>query len=62
MINMSYCRFENTKLALEECLESLCDTDGTLNHLATEERKAANELVKLCREFADNCGDDDDQT
>lgn len=30
MINMSYCRFHNTKLALRECLDAI-DEDRTLS-------------------------------
>jgi hypothetical protein len=58
-MNMSYCRFENTLAALRECDEALADTgDDPFAELSEKERRAAKRLIKLCREIADNYGDD----
>ncbi len=63
MINMSYCRFENTLLALRECQEALYDTGlDPFEHLSDAEAKAARKLMNLCRSLADDyCeGNDND--
>lgn len=58
-INMSYCRFENTLAALRECRDAL---DGAgldpFAELSDEEREAAQKLLKLCAELAENYGED----
>jgi hypothetical protein len=48
MGNMSYCRFQNTLLALRDCYESLWDDD-----LSDEEGQARDSLVKLCKTIAE---------
>lgn len=53
MLNMGYCRFANTLAALRECAESLVGADP-LSDLSDEEREAAKQLFKLCREMADD--------
>lgn len=47
MINMSYCRFENTYHALMECEEALAEIES-LNDLSEREKKHAKELIRLC--------------
>lgn len=47
-MNMSYCRFENTKLALSECLDAL-RYEGTPN--SAQELKAARDLFESFLEF-----------
>ena len=51
-VNMSYCRFQNTLEALEECEEALSETCDPLADLSEAERKAAKRLFKLCGEIA----------
>jgi hypothetical protein len=62
MINMGYCRFHNTALALEECLEYIND-DVEMSEM---EKKARLRLVALCERYVDEVsnlyeedGDDD---
>lgn len=55
MGNMSYCRFQNTLSDLRDCYNNM-DED-----LSDEEEKAKNRLIKLCKQIADNYGDEDEQ-
>ena len=48
MSNMSYCRFQNTRPDLEDCVEALEDIDFNLSELSKEERSAADALIQLC--------------
>ena len=56
MMNMSYCRFENTCTALCECI-------AAVNEMVNEEKNTLNEseenkrrrLKILCQEFIDSC-------
>ena len=50
MGNMSYCRFQNTLEDLRDCYEHLNDFDT----LEGEEKRAAKELIKLCKSIADD--------
>lgn len=54
MLNMSYCRFENTLGALKECADALCENDAKdpLEALSERERKCAIRLLRLCRDLA----------
>jgi hypothetical protein len=60
-VNMSYCRFENTLAALEECAQALpdspADLPGMLASLSRDEAQAARRLLELCAELADAFGD-----
>lgn len=47
-MNMSYCKFQNTLLALEECMDTVDD-----DQLSPEETKARSKLAYLCAAFAD---------
>ena len=58
-MNMGYCQFENTLAALRECDEAMAESANPLDELSESERKAAKRLLKLCREMADNYGDDE---
>ena len=49
MINMSYCRFENTLAAMRECYEEIEAED-----LSFEEKQARKKLIALCRAIADS--------
>lgn len=53
MMNMSYCRFENTLLALRECTEHLEDDLEDKFELRAREK-----LIKLCKEIAEDYSDD----
>lgn len=44
-MNMSYCRFQNTKIDLEDCLDNLTD------NLSYDEHKARERLVEICKEI-----------
>lgn len=48
-MNMSYCRFRNTLLALEDCFESW-DEVGVQDK---EELQAREQLKKLCKNITD---------
>ncbi len=61
MGNMSYCRFSNTIGDLRDCVEAAEDFDtaeALFASLSEEEAKAAKRLLKLCRQFADDYGDE----
>ena len=53
MSNMSYCRFQNTVLELQDCLYSLEEQD----QLSPEEEQAKKTLIKLCEQIACDFGD-----
>lgn len=59
-MNMSHCRFENTLSALQECSKALDADDHPrpLETLSEPEQAAAKRLFTLCRELADDYGDD----
>ena len=48
MSNMSYCRFNNTAIDLEDCLDSL--HEGVESQ---EEARKRKRLLQLCRDFID---------
>lgn len=56
MMNMSYCRFQNTLIALQECDDNMFDGE-----LSKEEERARKRLIKLCAKIADEAGDYDDE-
>lgn len=51
MANMSYCRFENTSIDLEDCLHHMKEDDVTYR-----EEKARKKLIDLCVEIAIDYG------
>ena len=55
MSNMSYCRFQNTRLDLKDCVEALeeIEENGQLvsNELSREELLAMREMVEWCERF-----------
>ena len=55
MSNMSYCRFQNTRLDLRDCKEAL--DDGEFESLSGEELHAAKRLIAICQEIAIEYGD-----
>ena len=50
-MNMSYCRFHNTVLAMKECLEALRNVEAGEEALSAEELNSAIEFSKLCSEI-----------
>ncbi len=52
MANMSYCRFENTFKALQDCYENLDDRD-----LSESEEEYKIKLIRICNVISDQCGD-----
>ena len=51
MANMSYCRFQNTLLALKDCSHYLDDD------LSAEETTARKKLVELCADIVEETED-----
>ena len=47
MANMSYCRFRNTIIDLEDCFDALDDRDIE----SDEEKEAAKRILKMMAEF-----------
>lgn len=57
MANMSYCRFRNTRLDLNDCLQTLSDGDfDGEGGLSEEEHRAC---VKMFQYFIEFCVDND---
>lgn len=56
---MSYCRFQNTLIDLQDCWNALEDVDNPKEVLSPEEHDAFIRLMKLCNLFA-GCYFDDD--
>lgn len=54
MPNMSYCRFRNTLADLRDCYDNMDDD------VSDAEKAARARLIKLCREIADDYGEDRD--
>ena len=52
MVNMSYCRFENTVGDLEDCYDHMDDGD-----LSKFEEQARERLIKICVDIARDYGD-----
>ena len=56
MSNMSYCRFRNTLDDLRDCYDEMAFEDTS--DLSAEEDKAMRCLIRLCRDIAQEFGDD----
>lgn len=55
MANMSYCRFQNTSIDLDDCVRVLEDTyDFEDLDLSRDEARAMRYMASLCKEFLDN--------
>lgn len=67
MGNMSYCRFNNTVLDLQDCQEVLSENfnglvneeDDCENSISYTERQKAVQLIEMCREIAEEWEDID---
>lgn len=52
MANMSYCRFRNTSIDFEDCINGLNDIiNGEDDALSFDERCAAERLYRMCEEY-----------
>lgn len=47
MPNMSYCRFENTAMDLQECINAIYDKE--INNLSNSEIRAAKDLLESAK-------------
>ena len=54
MSNMTYCMFHNTLNDLRDCVRVLTVGES----LSREERISASKLIELCRDIANEYGDD----
>lgn len=55
MANMSYCRFQNTVMDLQDCYDSLhemLDDDEMAEDLSSEELRAKKRLIQLCKDIS----------
>lgn len=51
-MNMSYCMFENTQIAMRQLLSKMGDSDNMDDiSLSTSEKRAFDNLKDLCEEF-----------
>lgn len=61
MSNMSYCRFQNTVIDLNDCHDALQEMDGEdEDGLSADEARAKKRLLHLCKIIARDYGDEDD--
>ena len=58
MSNMSYCRFENTTMDVQDCINAT--NGGEINDLSRSEQQAFVELVMQCKEIAEQFEDQDE--
>ena len=56
-MNMSYCRFRNTLLALEDCKDTMSEEMYEEEKLSQEEEIAKKNLIKICQEIAEEFGE-----
>ena len=60
MANMSYCRFRNTLLELQDCYNAMVDeVNGESDQeggLSIEESRAQIELIELCQTIIEDFG------
>ena len=57
MPNMSYCRFENTCLDLQDCWENM----GEKENLSESEKKARKRIIDMCVDIALDYGNEVDR-
>lgn len=56
MSNMSYCRWQNTKGDLQDCLDNLgVSLEGT-GHNDQEEKHARDRILQIAQEMIEACG------
>ena len=49
-MNMSYCRFQNTLVDLQDCYYNIQDVEDMSN----EELRARRRLIEICRDIAED--------
>jgi hypothetical protein len=57
MANMSYCRFQNTLLDLQDCVEKMYDfnsLEDAQNELSPDEFRAFLRMLKVCKQITEN--------
>ena len=61
MSNMSYVMFQNTVPDLRDCYDKLCNIES-LEELSNAEKRAAKQLLVICRDITelDHLGGDDE--
>ena len=52
MPNMSYCRYENTSLDMQDVVDTLWDTDVDID-LSSSERRGLETILDLARDIID---------
>jgi hypothetical protein len=57
-MNMSYCRFENTFHDLVACAEAI---ENGSDDLSPTEARYKDKLIQLCREIAEQAGDEEEE-
>ncbi len=50
MANMSYCRFHNTRLDLQDCLDAISDCASTSAHEVKTGRLMFDDFLSFCQE------------
>lgn len=52
MANMSYCRFQNTRIDLRDCVDEMGNAEFLEDlDLSIEEKNAMNRMYQLCQDF-----------
>ena len=54
MSNMSYCRFQITRMDLQDCLDTLeemVEGEEKFEDLSTEEKRAMKNMLEICIQF-----------
>lgn len=60
MPNMSYCRYRNTLLALQDCADFIIGNEAEEDDLSEEESLAKAKIIELCCEIAKYKGEIDE--
>jgi len=56
MGNMSYCRFQNTRMDLDDCYKALQNGEGSDKELSGDEKDAKARLIEICKNIAEDFG------
>jgi len=52
MANMSYCRFQNTSIDLQDCIYAMDTVDSVDDlDLSNDEQRAFDRMYQLCQDF-----------
>jgi len=52
-MNMSYCRFQNTAIDLQDCASAIESGEAVDKKLSREEKQAKKRLVEICQDIID---------